>query len=418
MYSYILKQYDEEQQQLQREQQSQKTPTKLINYPQIKPSIINTNVAGFATIMSINLEYVNKLNRCKDRISKFNGNEWEELKKISNPYEHIYIFNGKNQYNGISKIKPLSRSFFKMIEIGNEYLKDIFIGELPLKTLHLAEGPGGFIEAVNYLRGEKAKRDEYFGITLIDKNKMVPCWTQSKQFLAVNPQVKILYGVDETGNLYNPENILSLRDSLGGNNMCDLITGDGGFDFSVNYNFQEQASSKLIFSQIVCALRYLSVGDDKVFICKIFDMSNYLTVELIYLVTLFFKTVVLYKPVTSRVANSEKYLVCRGYIGCDEEYWESLLNILTYWNKIEREIDEHKHKNTINFIFESIPSQFVLMVKDLNIKIIDMQIESINSTIDINKSGALKNYAWCEKNRKMQIEKAREWCVKNGIPFS
>ena len=414
-------------------------PHTIIQQPIIKASIINTNANGFATIMSINLEYVNKLNKCKDKINQFKGNEWEELKKISNPYEHIYIFNSKNQYTGVAKLKPLSRSFFKMIEMVNEF-GSYFKKKNTVKSLHLAEGPGGFIEAIRYIRGPGPLtiNDQHFGITLIDKNKSVPCWNQSKQFLINNPQVKILYGADGTGNIYKCDNILHLVNSIVGecanedtdNNKekyCNLVTGDGGFDFSVDYNYQEQASSKLIFAQIICALKCLQISDNSIFICKIFDMSNYLTVELIYLISVHFKSVILYKPVTSRVANSEKYLVCRGFLGCNQQYWLELMSLLDYWNKIESEFDDKNKKNTINYIFESIPTEFVLMIKKINMAIIDLQIESINTTISakksilyssVNNSAADANTELIEKNKKLNIENARNWCAKNGIPYN
>ena len=384
--------------------------------PTIKPILtVANNTNGFARIMSINLEYVNKLNKCKDRISKYNSIEWEDLKKLSNPYEYIYIFNSKTQYNGVAKVKPLSRSFFKMIEIGNRFLPWIK-KQKSIRTLHLAEGPGGFIEAVNHLRGDLRQNDVYFGITLIDKNKSVPCWNQSKQFLTNNPHIKILVGADGTGNIYNPANIINIIGNIG-DGACDLITGDGGFDFSVDYNYQEQASSKLIFAQIIAGLKCLKVSNDSVFVCKFFDMSNYLTVELLYLLTVFFKETCIYKPVTSRIANSEKYIICCGYLGCNEQYWGELLNLLVLWNKIEKELDDKKNRNTINYIFESIPSDFVMNIKKINMEIIDGQIASINNTIEISKKGLDKNNEWIEKNRKIQIQNAREWCSQNGIAF-
>ena len=39
-----------------------------------------------------------------------------------------------------------------------------------LKSFHLAEGPGGFIEATNYMRGNS--NDLYYGMTLIDENNL------------------------------------------------------------------------------------------------------------------------------------------------------------------------------------------------------------------------------------------------------
>jgi 23S rRNA U2552 (ribose-2'-O)-methylase RlmE/FtsJ len=390
--------------------------------PTIKQVIINTNSKGFANIMSINLEYVNKLNKCKDKISAYNNTIWEDFKKITNPYEYIYVFNGKNTYKGVAKLKPLSRSFFKMIEMIHEFYPTIITKNTetdtnqtvtPIKTIHLAEGPGGFIEATRYVRNNN-KNDRLYGMTLIDSNNSVPCWHQSKVFLSNNPEVKILYGADTTGNIYNPANIKYLINEVD-ENTADLVTGDGGFDFSIDYNYQEQASSKLIYCQIIIALKTQKISGT--FICKIFDMSNYLTIEMLYILYYFYEDVTIYKPLTSRIANSEKYVICKGFKGITDEYWTKLIDLLNYWNKIEREIDKHKNHNTINYIFESIPRDFVINLKKINMEIIDSQISSINSTIEMIKNNKIYNNPdWNLQNRSKQIINALEWCKRYNIP--
>ncbi|GAG42231.1 unnamed protein product, partial [marine sediment metagenome] len=70
----------------------------------------------------------------------------------------------------------------------------------PLKSYHLAEGPGGFIEAFTFMR--KNKRDIYYGMTLIDNsNNKVPGWKKTDDFLSKNKNVIIDYGKTKTGNL-------------------------------------------------------------------------------------------------------------------------------------------------------------------------------------------------------------------------
>lgn len=71
--------------------------------------------------------------------------EWDRYKKYTNPYEYIHTVIPGSKYS-ICKTKPLSRSYFKMLEICKS-LK--LLDNLPevCKTYHLAEGPGGFIEA-------------------------------------------------------------------------------------------------------------------------------------------------------------------------------------------------------------------------------------------------------------------------------
>ena len=55
------------------------------------------------------------LNNVKKKISKY-YNRWDNVKKYTNPYEYIHTTcPGSN--NPVSKLKPLSRAFYKFIEI-------------------------------------------------------------------------------------------------------------------------------------------------------------------------------------------------------------------------------------------------------------------------------------------------------------
>ncbi len=137
--------------------------------------------------------YINKslslyLNRVKEEIDVY-INDWDEIKKRTNPFEYIHTTMPHTK-NAISKIKPISRSFFKMIEICNIFhLLDAY-KEGNITTFHLAEGPGGFIEAMVYLRNKP--NDRYYGMTLLDSsNAKVPGWRKAENFLAKNPNVII-----------------------------------------------------------------------------------------------------------------------------------------------------------------------------------------------------------------------------------
>ena len=94
---------------------------------------------------------------------------WDYYKKITNPYEFIHT-QVPNIKQSICKYKPLSRSFFKMIEIINIFS---FLNEKnSIKSFHLAEGPGGFIEAFNYKRDNN--NDKFYGMTLISDDVNIP----------------------------------------------------------------------------------------------------------------------------------------------------------------------------------------------------------------------------------------------------
>ena len=73
-----------------------------------------------------------------------------------------------------------------------------------IETFHLAEGPGGFIEASCYIRNNK--NDKYYGMTLINEDPGCPGWKKSKIFLENKSNVNIIYGEDKTGDLLSLEN--------------------------------------------------------------------------------------------------------------------------------------------------------------------------------------------------------------------
>ena len=396
---------------------NQKTNTHANTLPDIHIQKTPLNKAGYAELLSIDLEYTYKINRTKDKIDNYNAGVWENAKKLTNPYEYVYIYNSHDSQS-IANVKPLSRSFFKMIEMFYEFCPEFAsVENYPsLITAHIAEGPGGFIEAVRYIRAQNTippNDDKTFGMTLTrnEKAKNVPGWKQSRDFLARHPEVHILNGADGTGDIYNIDNINFMRDAMGPQ-LAHLITGDGGFDFSVDYNHQEQMSSKLIYAQILCALKCQAVAGT--FVCKIFDMNLFITTQMLYLLQCFYETVIIYKPHTSRIANSEKYVICRNFKGIDEEVLEKLSKLLVDWNMINSNV---AFPETINYFFKVVPEPFISYLRMINREIIDSQIKSINRVIDIIKNKYQDIY-WKEQNFKSQIAKAREWCRKYKIPHN
>ena len=108
-------------------------------------------------ICSYNLS--NYLKKTKEKIDDV-YKKWDQMKVYTNPYEFIHT-NIPNNNISISKYKPISRAFYKVLEIYNMF--HLLEYSNPIKTFHLAEGPGGFIEATLFLR--KNKKDMYYGMT-------------------------------------------------------------------------------------------------------------------------------------------------------------------------------------------------------------------------------------------------------------
>ena len=71
---------------------------------------------------------------------------------------------------------------------------------------------------------------------------------KQREFLSKHDNIIIEYGDDNTGDLCNVDNLWHCYNKY--NSSMDFITGDGGFDFSVDFNKQEIMANKLIFCQI------------------------------------------------------------------------------------------------------------------------------------------------------------------------
>jgi 23S rRNA U2552 (ribose-2'-O)-methylase RlmE/FtsJ len=190
--------------------------------------------------------------------------------------------------NQINECQNIGHSSIHEVEV-NHYSnddsenisKEILIAENncedKFKSFHLAEGPGGFIEAVAHLRNNK--NDEYY--------------------------VYIEKGTDNTGNILSRENFVHCYRKY--KNSMDLITGDGGVDFSEDFNNQEYTATKLIIAQVVYTLAMQSNNGN--FVLKVFDTFSRAMIDILYLLSSLYKYVYVMKPQTSRYANSEKYMI-------------------------------------------------------------------------------------------------------------
>jgi 23S rRNA U2552 (ribose-2'-O)-methylase RlmE/FtsJ len=346
------------------------------------PSLINNN-------LELNIVLKNKnnntnflshslnsyLSKIKEQIDKFNDH-WDYHKKITNPYEFIHTHIPGTNYS-VSKYKPLSRSFFKMIEIIKVF--NFLNNKENIKSFHLAEGPGGFIEAFTYIRNNN--KDLYYAITLISDNINIPSWKKSKTFLNNNKNVIIETAKSKTGDLLLKENLLYIRNKY--KNSMDYITGDGGIDFSCDFNNQEHLSLKLVFAQIVYALVLQNKGG--IFILKIFDIFKLFSVELVFILCNMYENIYIYKPFTSRIANSEKYIICKGFKNNHNEFINSLVsNFDNIINNIEN------IKSICNI---TIPNIFKNKLEEINAIYGQQQIENINSTLNLIREYLNYNYS-------------------------
>lgn len=363
---------------------------------------INVEMSDKTPDVTMSYSLKQYLTEIKNQISSLQRtDDWDTYKKFTNTYEYI---NGYSNKYFCCHYKPLSRAYYKMIEI--IHLFNIFAeyNAKPIKMFGLAEGPGGFIEAIHNYRNNA--RDTYVGMSIenaADDN--VPGWKRTKHFLRSAPNVYLEKGADKTGNMLSIDNFKHVYNTH--RNSVDIVTGDGGFDFSVDFNNQELSMHQLLFAQIAYAVCIQKMGGT--FVLKMFDCFYKPTLDLLYLLSMFYNRVSIVKPCTSRMANSEKYIICTGF---------RYMHAETYYPFFERGLEACCQSGLYvkNFL-QGIrpPLYFYSKIEEMNIIFGKSQIENIVNTLSLINT-KYKNDK-IDYLIKTNTSKCANWCAKHKILY-
>ncbi|KAJ8670272.1 hypothetical protein QAD02_001531 [Eretmocerus hayati] len=167
-------------------------------------------------------------------------------------------------------------------------------------------GPGGFSEYVLYRKGWEAKG---FGFTLKNENDFKLHDFHAGPCESFHPY----YGPKENGDVYDPENQKAFKDLImreTNNQGVHFMMADGGFSVEGQENIQEILSKQLYLCQCLVGLMIVRTGGH--FVTKVFDLFTPFSAGLVYIMFRCFNDVSIFKPNTSRPANSERYLICRN----------------------------------------------------------------------------------------------------------
>lgn len=373
--------------------------------------LINLDISDELPEYLLDTEIYNKLNKYKNMITNIDNIKiWDFCKKLSNEYELLHhCIKSKSSNLGIANYDPISRSFFKMWEICRDF-NIIDTNKSSIVYGALAEGPGGFIECFNFYRRRYSinPMDTINCITLKPYNNDIPGWKKSNRIFKECNRYTISFGKDDTGDLYNLTNIKYFA-TLFNYNKADIVTGDGGFDFSDDYSNQEILAFRLIFCEAVTGLSILKYNGNMVL--KLFDLFHQSSIDLIYILAHYFDKIHIVKPFTSRAANSEKYIVCKKFKGINQDELNQLYNIVEELSIISK---QNKYVNRI--ISNDIPDEFIQLIRASNIYFISKQIKSLIKGISYVKEKL--NNDDINEIKKQQTVYSLSWCKKYDFPIN
>ena len=342
--------------------------------------------------------YNDNLNVCRNKIDNIDNENWKKVRW----YINIYDFQVKDPI--------INRAFYKYWEIINEF--DIFENYNQNDiVLHCAEAPGGFIQGTNiYLQIDRMviknrvdnvqtdndgftivkkrsnRRFDNYRIYTISLNKDLQIYKNynlpSYNKNIINQYLCVTYGKDNTGDINNLDNIDYIKHIA--KREFYLVTADGGFDEGTDFNHKEQLHYQLILSEIFAALTVQKKGG--CFILKMFDILTETSVHLIYLLFMCYNEVCIYKPNTSRPTNSEKYIICKGFIGVNQ-------NILNKLRVLCNDISKTKYKFISFRLFKTVDCKFKEKIFNINSILLERQCLHLENAIRLcNDTSFLKEY--------------------------
>jgi len=267
-------------------------------------------------------------------------------------------------------IKNVTNAWLKIYELVSKF--DIIPRGKEIKSFHICEMPGAFILGIDHYIRKNMK-----GSTFNWKSQSLNPYSEyvKKHFDGLGDQFNLVtdnpdkwfFGKDNTGNIMNEKNMKYYHKKI---KDIDFVTGDCGVHIEGRaFNEQEIFESKLNYSQVLMMLHVLPKG--KNFVIKTFlPFSEPSTISWIYLLYCLFENLFILKPLTSRPANSEIYIIGYNFSGISDEYLTHLRSVLkkyTYTKGI--------------FRADQIPEDFLDSLYQASEYFINQQVEALKKVL-------------------------------------
>jgi cap1 methyltransferase len=218
---------------------------------------------------------------------------------------------------------------------------------------------------------------------------------------------RICYGADGTGDIYRWENVVTLQHEIQSDlhkpglsqhdTKVHLVMADGGFDAQRDSECQEELTQKLIVCQVAAALSLLKPGGTLV--VKMFGFQTSTVRCIMTSLSELFQELMVVKPISSRPASSERYVVAAGFLGVDPDWdgqrWRDKM-LLGDWNSRGKTVG----RSMINQFLDDCDRDLLT----LNLKACFAILSCLERKAEALSSGDGESYHWRPKRPMVNVE--------------
>jgi len=338
--------------------------------PNIKNSIIDTEVKAVLydslPYPHFKLGFHHYIHSNREKLSILNEKEVTEKKKdfyyVANPFEYIITDYDKS-------ISDMAKTYFEDSKLIIENQDFFELWEMIIMFNLIPTNTNGFISC--HLSTDS--NDSFILAPQLFRNKFI-----------------------EKKNTTKGDKYLK-----GEGKKAQLVTANG-FMNSTSINTEEQESFKILLGQIISCLKSQEVGGN--FVMKIYESFTPLSLKLICLLKELYEDLYIYKPLTSKESNAEKYIVCKN-LKYEEKKTKKLVEAL---DEVYKEsIKSSKYLNDI-FPHYEIDNEMYMLAIAFNTEISNKEFVAINKIVTYIKENNYRGDKY-QKYRNDQINAANYW---------
>lgn len=312
--------------------------------------------------------------------------DYHEVNKLFRFYK--YKKRGKTQdlsedIRNITKNPNISQAWIKMYEILSE-TKLLNKKKGTLRTFHLCEAPGAFIDSINYFIKTKTSITHFDWHSQSLKSGIGDVYGLMKR----HPHRWHL-GKDGTGNITNLDNIKQYKRYC---ENIDFITSDCGLEmFHPLYH-------RVVYSSIV-AILYLLPKDANMVFKLMSPVDSPIVWNAIYICFQNFKKFQFFKP-TQNMQSSEFYIIGRGYLGTNPDIMDTLLHYVKNYD------------DNLDLMEDKYPEPFVRQAVKASAELADIWISTTEKQFYYQDNLDKMDQNFLKMAKEYLEEKNKDWLKK------